>query len=171
MVADWLTNAGSIKDFNKLAGIASLRILRACLLGLLVGLQPAAAQEPVGWRVEGLAIPEPLTATPGNPARGRQIVRDINNATCLICHAMPIPEEPDHGDIGPPLHGVGSRLTAGEIRLRIVDPKHVNPDSIMPSYHRTQGLYRVLAAYRGRPIYTAQQVEDVVAYLVSLRGE
>src|SRR5690606_16909357 len=99
----------------------------------------------------------------------RQIVRDTNKATCLICHPMPIPEEPNHGDIGPPLHGVGGRYTLGELRLRVVDPKAINPDTVMPSYYRVNGLHRVLQRFRDRPIYTAQEVEDVVAYLASLK--
>jgi L-cysteine S-thiosulfotransferase len=135
-------------------------------LGLLPGL--AAAQDLVSYRVEGQAIPEPLTESPGNPARGREIVRNINQVPCLICHQMPIPQEPDHGSIGPPLIGVGSRLSRGELRLRVVDSSVINPQTIMPPYYRVEGLHRVGADYRGRPIYTAQMVEDVVAYLASL---
>ncbi len=113
-------------------------------------------------------IVEPLTQEPGNPARGRSIVRDTGKATCLICHPMPIPEEPDHGAIGPPLAGVGSRYSVAQLRQRLVDPKSINPDTVMPSYHATGTLYRVLEQFRGRPIYTAQEIEDVVAYLASL---
>lgn len=116
----------------------------------------------------GPALEKPLTDDPGNPGRGRLIVRDTARATCLICHSLPIPEEPDQGQIGPSLAGVGSRLTPGELRMRLVDPKAVNPDTIMPSYFRTQGLHRVAEAYRGQTIYTAQQIEDVVAYLAGL---
>ena len=130
---------------------------------------PATGQPVSAYEVVDMAIPEPLTDVVGNPGRGRQIVRDINRATCLICHSMPIPEEPDHGNIGPPLHGVGSRLSPGELRLRLVDSQQINPDTIMPSYHRVDGFERVLGEFAGRPIYTAQQIEDVVAYLSSLR--
>ncbi|MFN8721408.1 MAG: sulfur oxidation c-type cytochrome SoxX [Rhodospirillales bacterium] len=112
-----------------------------------------------------------LTDRPGDPARGRAVVRDLSKATCLICHAMPIPEEPDHGDVGPPLAGVGARLGSGEIRQRIVDPTIANPATVMPAYFRAEGLDRVGAAFRGRTIYTAQEVEDVVAYLATLTGE
>lgn len=127
------------------------------------------AEPLIVYRVVGDAIPEPLTETAGNPARGRQLVRDMGHVTCLICHALPIPEEPDHGAVGPPLAGVGSRATPGQIRLRLVDPKAVNPQSIMPSYYRVTGLNRVEAPYRDRPIYSAQQIEDVVSYLASLK--
>lgn len=137
-------------------------VLALCLA--LAGPPAAGADETVARP----ALDTPLTAEPGNPGRGRLIVRDTARATCLICHELPIPEEPDHGRIGPSLAGIGSRMTAGELRLRLVDPKAVNPDTIMPSYFRTEGLHRVGAAYQGQTIYTAQQIEDVVAYLSGL---
>jgi len=135
-----------------------LRFLLALLYAL--GFVHAAAAQP--------AELAPLTAAPGDPARGRAIVRDVGKASCLICHAMPIPEEPDHGGIGPSLAGIGSRASPGALRRRIVDPTADNPDSVMPAYHRVDGLERVLSRLRGQPIYTAQEVEDVVAYLATL---
>jgi sulfur-oxidizing protein SoxA len=110
----------------------------------------------------------PLTSMPGDPVRGRAIVRDTGKASCLICHAMPISEEPDHGGIGPPLAGIGKRATSGELRRRIVDPTILDPATVMPAYHRVDGLHRVLDRHRAEPIYAAQEVEDVVAYLVTL---
>jgi sulfur-oxidizing protein SoxX len=142
----------------------------AGLLTAVLAVSPLAAEDLVSVRIANGAIDEPLTTSPGNPGRGRQIVRDMDRATCLVCHVMPIPEEPDHGAIGPSLVGVGSRFTPGQLRLRLVDPKALNPSTIMPSYYRIDGLYRVLASYRGKPIYTAQEIEDVVAYLASLKG-
>lgn len=150
-----------------------MRHARTSLLALLLATAAvsgvAVADDVIRYRVVDGAIMEPLTAEPGNPGRGRTIVRDMGRVTCLICHAMPIAEEPDHGGVGPPLSGVGARLSPGDIRLRIVDPKVLNPQSIMPSYYRIDGLNRVGAAYRGRTIYSPQEVEDVVAYLASLR--
>ena len=105
----------------------------------------------------------------GNPLRGKAIVKDINNVTCLICHILPIPEEPNHGKIGPSLIGVGSRLTKERLRRQLIYPKALNPKSIMPSYFQIKELYRVSVKYVGKSIYTAQQVEDVVAYLFSLK--
>ena len=143
------------------------------LLGASLFMTACAAEvaaEP-GWAVEGMEIPKPLTNEPGNPDRGKRIVRNAANATCLICHAMPIPEEPDHGTLGPPLHGIGGRMSEGEIRLRLVDPKRINPETIMPAYFRTEGLYGVDDPYRGKTIYTAQEVEDVVAYLMTLKKD
>jgi L-cysteine S-thiosulfotransferase len=146
------------------AGIAAAVLLAACAWG-------ASAADEVAYEVVGESIPVPLTGVPGDPVRGRDIVRDIRNATCLICHAMPIPEEPDHGDIGPPLAGVGSRYSAGELRLRLVNPKLLNTDTVMPAYFSTDNLNRVQAAWRGKTIYTAQEIEDVVAYLTTLQEE
>lgn len=120
------------------------------------------------YEVVGDAIPAPLTAEPGDARRGRDVIagRDGN---CLLCHAVPETGERYMGNVGPPLSGVGKRLTAGQLRLRIADAGRLNPDVIMPSYYRMHGLDRVAAAYEGKPILTAQQVEDVVAYLLTLR--
>lgn len=137
---------------------------------LATGLAALAAAEglpPV--RVIDGGIPEPLTDEPGDPVRGRRIAVDSNLGNCLICHAMPIPGVPGQGDLGPDLAGVADRLTIPELRLRIADPKLIDPDTIMPAYHRTEGLTRVAEAYRGRPILDAQQVEDLIAYLATLR--
>ena len=131
------------------------------------------AQEPapfVDYRIVNGAIPEPLTDQPGDAERGRRIVLDREGGDCLICHAMPLPQRQFHGTIGPPLDGVGGRYSAGELRLRLVDPKALNPDTIMPAYHRVEGFHRVHERYRGKPILTAQQIEDVVAYLLTLQS-
>jgi len=100
--------------------------------------------------------------------RGRAIVANRQVGLCLLCHSGPFPEEPFQGEIAPDLRNA-ARLTEGEIRQRIVDPQKVKPDSIMPAYYRTEGLTRVAPAVRGKPILTAEQIEDVVAYLMSLR--
>lgn len=126
-------------------------------------LATTAAAEPT--------MPTPLTSEPGSAARGRAIVRDTGKATCLICHAMPIPEEPDHGNIGPPLHAIARRTTSAALRQRIVDPTAINPATVMPAYYRSTGFHRVLARFSGQAIYTAQEVEDVVAYLMTLTAE
>jgi sulfur-oxidizing protein SoxX len=124
----------------------------------------------VDYRIVLGAIPEPLTDQSGDADRGRRIALDREGGDCTICHAMPLPQRQFHGTIGPPLDGVGDRYTAGEVRLRLVDPKVFNPDTIMPAYHRVEGLHHVRERYRGQPILTAQQFEDVVAYLLTLRN-
>ena len=112
-------------------------------------------------------IPAPLTETPGDAARGRDIAAG-RQANCLACHHMPIPEEPFHGDLGPDLAGVADRLTEGALRLRLVDPKRIGEASVMPAFYRAHGLTRVARRYRDRPILSAQQIEDVIAYLMTL---
>jgi sulfur-oxidizing protein SoxX len=111
----------------------------------------------------------PLTGAAGDPAAGRKIVTDRHVGLCLLCHSGPFPEERFQGDLAPNLSGVGARLSAGQIRLRIVDASRVNPNTIMPPYFRTDNLQRVAPAYRGKTVLTAQQIEDVVAFLVTLR--
>ncbi len=118
-------------------------------------------------RYEGL--PTPLTDRPGEAERGRRIVLDRERGDCVVCHALPLPERRFHGTVGLPLDNIGSRYTAAELRLRLLDPKALNPRSIMSAYHTVEGRHSVLEAYRGKPILTAQEIEDVVAYLLTLR--
>jgi sulfur-oxidizing protein SoxX len=133
--------------------------------------QPASA---VGARtapagVVGDAMPEPLTATPGDAARGRAIVASRQVGLCLLCHTGPFPEEHFQGNLAPDLAGAGARWSTAQLRLRIVDSRRVNPETIMPAYHRVDGLVRVGRAWAGKPVLDAQQVEDVVAFLATLR--
>lgn len=114
------------------------------------------------------AIPQPLTRFPGDPVRGKAIVEDRERGNCLVCHAAPLPDRNMHGTLGPPLDGIGNRYSIGTLRLRVVDSKVINPQSVMPAYYKVQGLQRVLKAYRHKTILTAQEVEDVLAYLVTL---
>jgi sulfur-oxidizing protein SoxX len=113
-------------------------------------------------------IPTSLTGAKGDPVRGRGIVANRQVGLCLLCHSGPIPEEKFQGEIAPDLRSA-ARLTEGEIRQRIVDPAKIKPDTIMPAYYRTEGLTRVAPSLRGKPILTAEQIEDVVAYLMTLR--
>jgi sulfur-oxidizing protein SoxX len=119
--------------------------------------------------VVGDAMPAALTRAKGDPDRGRAIVVDRQVGLCLLCHSGPFAEERFQGNLGPDLGGVGSRLSPGQLRLRIVDSVRLNPNTIMPSYFRTEGLVRVADAYRGKPVLNAQQIEDVVAFLAGLR--
>jgi len=121
-----------------------------------------------GMQSAGDSIETPLTATSGDPMRGREVIvgRDAN---CLLCHAVPQTGVRFMGNLGPPLSDVGARLNAGQLRLRLVDSKQLNPETIMPSYYRTEGFAQVATAYRGKTVLTAQQIEDAVAYLMSLR--
>ncbi|MBL8834508.1 MAG: sulfur oxidation c-type cytochrome SoxX [Rhodospirillales bacterium] len=127
---------------------------------------PASAADYV---VTGDAIERPLEGAIGDAARGRAIVANRTLGLCLLCHSGPIPEERFQGNLAPPLDGAGSRWSEGQLRLRLVDPARLAPDSPMPAYYRTDGLSRVAPAFAGKPILTAAQIEDVVAYLATLR--
>jgi sulfur-oxidizing protein SoxX len=116
----------------------------------------------------GNEIPASLTGAKGDPVRGRAIVANRQVGLCLLCHTGPFPEERFQGNLAPDLREA-ARLTEAEIRLRLVDPARVNPRTIMPAYYRTEGLTSVAPAYRGKPVLTAEQIEDVVAYLVTLK--
>jgi sulfur-oxidizing protein SoxX len=143
--------------------------MRALLLAMALAAPAAAAAGLPPVAVVGDAVPAPLTGQPGDPARGRALVVDRRAGLCLLCHAGPFPEERFQGTLAPDLGGAGSRWSTGQLRLRLVDSRRVNPDSIMPAYYRVEGLERVAAAWRDRPVLTAQEIEDVVAFLATLR--
>jgi sulfur-oxidizing protein SoxX len=109
-----------------------------------------------------------LTSQPGEPARGRAIIVDRQKGLCLLCHTGPFAEQRFQGNLAPDLAGVGSRLDAGQLRLRIADSSLLNRLTIMPSYYKTEGLNRVGAPWREKTILSAQEIEDVVAFLTTL---
>ncbi len=131
------------------------------------GAQSSAPFAP--FTVVGDAIPRPLTDTPGDATRGRTIVTSRQVGLCLLCHTGPFPEEDFQGTLAPDLAGVGARLSEGQLRLRLVESRRLNPATLMPSYYRTEGLTRVGNAWRAKPVLGAQQIEDVVALLRTLR--
>ncbi len=143
----------------------------AVALGITGATMPASAAGDLAPYevVEGYTIPEPLTETPGDPVMGRKWVINRKLGNCLSCHQMPIPEEQFHGETGPALYGVGDVYDAGELRLRIVDPKVLNPHSMMPGFYQVDGLNRVMKGFEDKPILSAQQIEDIVAYLMTLK--
>jgi len=145
-----------------------LTVVTALGVLLVPGGRASSNDTQVPYRIVDGTITVPLTDQPGDPARGRRIVLDRHGGDCTICHAMPLPQREFHGTVGPPLEGIGSRATAGTLRLRLVDPKAFHAATIMPAYYRVAGLHRVLERYRHKPILTAQQIEDVVAYLLTL---
>jgi sulfur-oxidizing protein SoxX len=119
--------------------------------------------------VVGDAIPRPLTATPGDPLRGRAIVADRHIGLCLLCHTGPFPDEHDQGTLAPDLSGARTRWSEGQLRLRVVDARRLNPETIMPSYYRIADSVRVGHAWQDQPVLDAQQIEDIVAFLATLR--
>jgi L-cysteine S-thiosulfotransferase len=138
------------------------------LLAVLAGPAPAQAQV-ARYEITGDAIPAPLNGLTGDAQRGRAIVATRQKGLCLLCHSGPFPEERFQGDLSPSLAGAGLRSTEGQLRLRMVDSTKANPTSIMPAYHRVDGLNRVGRAVAGKPILTAQEIEDVVAFLKELK--
>jgi L-cysteine S-thiosulfotransferase len=141
----------------------------AGLAALLTSTSAVSQGELRPYTIVGEAIPASLTGTAGDPVRGRAIILDRRLSACLLCHTGPFAEEKFQGTLAPDLSGAGSRSSEGELRLRIVDPTRLNPYTIMPAYYRVEGLTRVGHAWRGKPILTTEQIEDVVALLVTLR--
>lgn len=136
---------------------------------LLVCLPALVMAQPASYTLVGDAVPQPLTAEPGDVARGRSIVANRQVGLCLLCHPGPLPEERFQGNLAPDLTGAGSRWSEGQLRLRLVDARRLNPASLMPAYYRTDGLTRVAATVQGQPLLSAQQIEDVVAFLRTLK--
>jgi sulfur-oxidizing protein SoxX len=144
----------------------------ATLAGVVVALCGSAWAAPVQtetYQVVGDAIPSPLGGLVGDASRGRALVTDRRAGLCLLCHSGPFPEERFQGDLSTDLSGAGSRWSPGQLRLRLADARRLNPDTVMPAYHRTAGLQQVAGAWQGRPIFSAQQVEDVVSFLETLK--
>lgn len=135
-------------------------MLRVLAAAAVLYASAVAAQDP---------LPDSLTGSKGDATRGRAIVANRTVGLCLLCHSGPFPEERFQGDLAPDLAGAGARWTEGQLRLRIVESRRFNPETIMPSYYRTEALVRVAPSLQGKTIFSAQQVEDVVAYLATLQ--
>ncbi|GAC1404982.1 MAG: hypothetical protein NVSMB64_09040 [Candidatus Velthaea sp.] len=155
-------------------GLLRSLVVTTVITSLVLGFAGTAIADPpagaplVSFKVTGDEIRLPLTSKPGDPVAGRAIVLDRKLGNCLSCHAFPIKAD-DQGNVGPDLHGVGSRLKPAELRLRIVNMKVLDPQTIMPAYYRIDGLHDVGKAFIGKPILDGQQVEDLVAFLATLK--
>ena len=148
---------------------SAIQITGLCFAAAMLALPyPAGAQGLRPYTIVGDAIPEPLTNARGDVTRGRALVVE-RTSTCILCHNGPFPEQKFQGDLAPSLAGSGSRWSEGQLRLRLVDASSLNAATIMPSYYRVDGLTRVGPTWRGKPILSADQIEDIVAYLVTLR--
>ena len=143
------------------------RFLASLLLAMAIPAM-AAAQT---LQVTGDAVMQSLTGSAGDPARGRAIITDRQKGFCLLCHSGPFSEEPLQGNLAPSLAGAGSRWNEGQLRLRLMDNKRINAESIMPAYHRIEGLNRVGPTWRDKPILNAAEIEDVLAFLMGLKAE
>jgi sulfur-oxidizing protein SoxX len=153
------------------SGVTVLAIATSLLAGALDAGPVSAAEGSSAVAAVGDAIPQSLTGRPGSAARGREISFGRDRGNCIVCHAMPAPDQGLQGNVGPSLIGIAGRLSEGQIRLRLVDGRRLNPASIMPSYYRLDGLKRVSAAYAGKTVLTAEEVEDVLAFLMTLRPD
>lgn len=151
-----------------------VRILAVGALGVVLGLSLstnaiAAEKMLAKYVINKGAIAKSLTGKPGNAANGRKLAINRKKGNCLACHVMPIPEQPFHGNVGPELNGVTSRLTEGQVRLRIVDSKFFNKETIMPAFYKNTGFTRVLKKFKGKAMLSAAQIEDLVAYTMTLK--
>ena len=142
-------------------------LLLVCCMGLN-GFAQTSNGLPAGAEAVGDGIPQALAA-PGDAARGRALLLARDPANCILCHGLTDAAVRFAGNLAPPLDGAGSRLTLAQLRLRVADSSRINPETIMPAYYKTTGLRAVASAYQGKPVLTAQQVEDVVVYLSTLK--
>jgi len=143
------------------------------LIGLAFGCWAATAAGVAGAQAAGARPdewPAPLSPRPGDALSGRAIVADRQRGLCLLCHPAPIPQERFQGNIGPDLAGVGDRWTAAQLRQRLIDPRRLHADSVMPAYFETAHLNRVGSRWQGRTVLSAEEIEDVIAYLLTLRA-
>lgn len=156
---------------RKLVRLSMVTVLLLLIYGPAVLAAENLAPEPYyEWKVEGIAIDAPIGGLVGNPENGRKIAVARKKGNCIACHVMPIPEQEFNGNLGPPLTGVASRLTEGRIRLNIVDEKQINPMTVMPGYYRDPRHFnQVRKSFKGKTVLTAQEIEDVVAYLMTLK--
>ncbi len=160
--------------FKKKEAALGVRILAVGALGVVLGLAfstnaIAGKDKMAKFMIKDGAIAKSLTGKPGNVKNGRKLAINRKKGNCLACHVMPIPEQPFQGNVGPPLKGVASRLSAGEVRLRIVNPKMLNPNTIMPAFYRKAGFVRVMKKFKGKTMLSASDVEDLVAYTMTLK--
>ncbi len=148
-------------------------LLATALFGALSLVANSISAETMKYKVvEGESIPVSLTGKSGDPANGKKVFLNRKKGNCLACHVVSeLKDQPYHGEVGPPLDGASERWSEGEIRLRIVNPKLVNEDTIMPSFYRDDGFHRVLKNFEGKTILSAQEVEDVVAYVMTLKEQ
>ncbi|MEE8351470.1 MAG: sulfur oxidation c-type cytochrome SoxX [Rhodospirillales bacterium] len=138
-------------------------------LNFAVATNAVAAEKAMYTVMNGESIPKSLTGKAGDAKNGRKLAIHRKKGNCLACHEMPIPEQAFHGKVGPSLKGIASRMSEGEMRLRIVNPKVANEDTIMPAFYKKDGFTRVLKKFKGKTMLSAAQIEDIIAYLNTLK--
>jgi sulfur-oxidizing protein SoxX len=128
---------------------------------------PTSSQSQIIW--DGDAIPNSLSGKPGDPIKGRTLVTSRQNGLCILCHAGPFPEERFQGNLAPELKLSVTNLSAAQLRARLVDPSKTSANTIMPSYFRIDHLQRVAPQFAGKTVLSAQEIEDVIAYLLTIK--
>lgn len=147
-----------------------LSALGVLAVGGALTLATVAGAETVAYKIEDDAIKASLTGKAGDPGNGKKVFLNRRKGNCLACHVVSsLKDQPYHGEVGPPLDGTASRWSEGELRLRIVNPKALNEDTIMPSFYRADGFHRVLKKFKGKTVISAQEVEDVLAYIMTFK--
>lgn len=139
----------------------------ACLL--TVACTPDSPRLVAPNQIDVDSIPLPLADTLADAAHGKTLFVSRDGGHCVLCHQVAGLDAEFQGDVGPALTGIGSRLSPGQLRLRVVDYELVQPGVLMPSYYRSHDLYQVSDAHEGKPVLSADDVEDLVAYLSSLK--
>ncbi|NBV71494.1 MAG: sulfur oxidation c-type cytochrome SoxX [Burkholderiaceae bacterium] len=128
---------------------------------------PIPSQAQMIW--DGDAIPSSLSGQPGDPIKGRTIVTSRQTGLCILCHAGPFPEERFQGNLAPDLKLSVANLSTAQLRARLVDPSKTNTNTIMPAYFRIDHLQRVAPPFAGKTVLSAQEIEDVIAYLLTIK--
>jgi len=136
---------------------------------LLLAIAATANAQLADYKVEGDGIPKSLTGAPGNAARGRALLLERNPANCLECHTIAKDKALKGGSRGPALDGIGANLTAAQLRLSVVDYAQIQPKAGMPSFHKRDSGVLSAKQDRDKPVLNAQQIEDVVAFLQTLK--
>ncbi len=152
-------------------------ILATAVIAMTATSGLAGEVAPTEVKFEDGSISQSLTGVPGDPAQGREIVGNKGLGNCVACHEVTdLADVPFHGEIGPMLDGAGDRWSEAELRGIVANAKIMFEDSMMPSFYKTEGFVRPGNAYTGKaaddtfgPLLTAQQIEDVVAYLATLK--
>ena len=140
-------------------------------IGSAVLLTTSLAASGCGTTGAGWDEQPPLSGVKADPLSGRAVFVAREAGHCVLCHRVSVLGVPFQGNLGPELTDVGARLTAGQIRYRIVDASRLNPATIMPPYYRTEGMEQVASKYREKPVLSAADIDHLVAWLASLRGD
>ncbi|MEO9902023.1 sulfur oxidation c-type cytochrome SoxX [Nisaea sp.] len=160
---------------KKVGGDPVIRVVVTTVLALMLGISGVSAEtvKPGDVKIVDGEVVQALTDKPGDPQKGRQWFMGRKLGNCLACHAnSDLADQPYHGEVGPPLDGVADRWSVTELRAIVINSKEaLSPETIMPGFYRDAGLNRVAKKFAGKTVLTAQQVEDVVAYLMTLKEE